>query len=37
VKFNFKILGYVGKYDSSKKAVDINLLSIVPIVHVPHK
>lgn len=29
VRFSFQILDYVGKYESSKKAVNINLLSII--------
>lgn len=29
VRFSFQILDYVGKYESSKKAVNLNLLSIV--------
>lgn len=29
VKFSFQILDYTGKYESSKKAVNINLLSII--------
>lgn len=29
VRFSFQILDYIGKYESSKKAVNINLLSII--------
>jgi len=29
VRFSFHILDYIGKYESSKKAVNINLLSII--------
>ena len=31
VKFQFKVMGYYGKYNLSKKAVDIELLKIEPI------
>lgn len=33
VKFSFKVMGYYGKYDMSKKAVDIELLKIEPITY----
>ena len=29
VRFTFQVLDYVGKYDSSKKAVNVNLMSII--------
>jgi len=32
VRFQFKVMGYYGKYNLSKKAVDIELLKIEPIV-----
>jgi hypothetical protein len=28
VRFNFKVMAYVGKYSMSKKAVDIDLINI---------
>lgn len=31
VRFQFKVMGYYGKYNLSKKAVDIDLLKIEPI------
>ena len=31
VRFQFKVMGYYGKYSLSKKAVDIDLLKIEPI------
>jgi cold shock CspA family protein len=31
VRFQFKVMGYFGKYTNSKKAVDIELVKIEPI------
>eukprot|EP00350_Pseudokeronopsis_sp_OXSARD2_P003028 CAMPEP_0170556972 /NCGR_PEP_ID=MMETSP0211-20121228/19094_1 /TAXON_ID=311385 /ORGANISM="Pseudokeronopsis sp., Strain OXSARD2" /LENGTH=55 /DNA_ID=CAMNT_0010867621 /DNA_START=1854 /DNA_END=2021 /DNA_ORIENTATION=+ len=31
VRFQFKVMAYYGKYNLSKKAVDIDLLKIEPI------
>ena len=31
VRFSFKVMGYYGKYNNSKKAVDIDLVNIEPI------
>ena len=31
VRFLFKVMGYYGKYNMSKKAVDIDLVKIEPI------
>jgi hypothetical protein len=31
VHFQFKVMGYFGKYTNSRKAVDIELLKIEPI------
>lgn len=33
VRFQFKVMGYYGKYTNSKKAVDIELLKIEPILY----
>jgi len=33
VRFQFKVMGYYGKYNMSKKAVDIELCKIEPIVY----
>ena len=35
VRFNFKLMGYKGKYNSSTKAVDIELISIEPLLPQP--
>jgi cold shock CspA family protein len=33
VRFQFKVMGYYGKYTNSKKAVDIELVKIEPILY----
>lgn len=35
VKFSFKVMAYYGKYNLSKKAVDIDLLKIEPLSYQP--
>lgn len=36
VRFQFKVMAYYGKYNMSKKAVDIDLLKIEPIPYDPN-
>jgi len=33
VRFSFKVMAYYGKYNLSKKAVDIELLKIEPLAY----
>jgi len=33
IRFTFKVMGYYGKYSMSRKAVDIELVNIEPIIY----